>query len=64
MDAHEQLHEYIARLSRVADELESITRGLAEFAEQTDIRFGAEYEGFDEEDELDEDDIRPDKPTY
>ncbi len=65
MDAHEQLHEYIARLSRVADELDSITRGLVEFAEQSEFRFAPGYEeGFDEDDELLEDDARPDKPTY
>jgi len=64
MDPQEQLEEYIARLSRVADELESITRGLVEFAEQAEIRFAAGYDdGYDEEDELADDDTRPDKPT-
>lgn len=65
MSAEDQLHEYIARLSRVSDELESITRGLVELTEQSEIRFAEGYDaGFDEDDEPVEEDARPDKPTF
>lgn len=64
MDPHDQLHEYLARLSRIGDELESITRGLAEWAERAEIRFATDNEeGYDNDDEPFKDDIRPEKPT-
>jgi hypothetical protein len=64
MNAEEQLYEYLSRLSRVADELESIARGLVELAEQSEIRFADGYDtGFDEDDEPVDEDARPDEPT-
>ncbi len=64
MNAEEQLQEYLERLFRVANELESITSGLVELAEQAEIRFAEGYDaGFDEDDEPVEADARPDKPT-
>ena len=65
MDPHDQLDAYIRRISGIADELELITRGLAEWAERAEIRFAAnDGEGYDDDDEPVDDDARPDKPTY
>ncbi len=64
MDAHKQLDEYLDRLFRVADELESIARGLVELAEQVEIRFAEGHdEGYDDDDEPVDENSRPDKPT-